>query len=245
MNKIYTAILIIALALFVSCDEKKAEDDITKAITKITDEAGDVVDKATPKPQGSGTLTNTGGKDAGGDTPPPLTKPVFSQASAHWDTPITFPKVAGYTYRLKEEKTGVTLSEATGNKMAVTATQSAQNVIIVATFRGSTIESNPIEFTRIQGNTLSFQTDVATRRGTTTIDKASKSGAVAGDTRDIKYSVSPTGEGVTIDSSSGEVTVSSSATEREYTITAELQQNEKYERSTATYKLLVSDDFAR
>ncbi len=271
MKKLYTTILIIAVTLFISCNEQKAEDDIKKAFTKITDKAVDVVDavdKVTPKPtnegakaqgsntptntegeadsnpQGSGAPTNTESKDAGGDTPPAptLTKPVLSSELAPWNTPITFPKVAEHTYTLKEAKTGVTLSETTGNRMQVTATQSAQNVIIVATFDGTTSESNPIEFTRIPGNTLSFPHEALAGRDTTTSHTAIKSGGVAGDTRNIKYTVSPTGEGVTIDSSSGRVEITSSATERDYTITAELQQNAKYERSTATSKLEVSNE---
>ncbi len=144
---------------------------------------------------------------------------------------------------MKEAKTGVVLSETEDNRMYVSATQSAQNVIIVATFDGRTSESKPIEFTRIPGNTLSFQGNIITERGTTTRVTATKSGGVAGDTRNIKYSVSPTGQGVTIDSSSGVVTITSTATERNYTITAELQQNAKYEQSTATGKLDVNDDY--
>ncbi len=152
MKKLYKIILlIIALALFISCDEKKAEDDIKKAFTKITDKAGDVVDavdKATPKPQGSGTLTNTKGEDAGGDTPPPppLTKPALSSYRVRTGQVATFTKVLGHTYELKEEKTGVALTEATGNRMQVTATQAASGVIIVATLDDNTEESDPIEF---------------------------------------------------------------------------------------------------
>ncbi len=54
MKKLYTTILIITLALFISCDEKKAKDDITKAIEKMGDkavDAMDAVDKVTPKPK--------------------------------------------------------------------------------------------------------------------------------------------------------------------------------------------------
>ncbi len=43
------------------------------------------------------------------------------------------------------------------------------------------------------------------------------------------------GQGVTVDRSSGEVIISSSATEGAYTITAELQEDEKYTRAIATY----------
>ncbi len=247
MKKLYTTILIIAVALFISCNEEKARDDITEVIEKIGDKA---VDKVTPKQQGGNTPTNieskdAGSEDAGGGTPAPtLTKPVLTDESAPWSEPILFPKVEGHTYTLKEAKTGVGITEYSSNTMQVTATQSAQNVIIVATLNGKTTESNPIKFTRIQGNALIYLNGVLVGRDTTTRHTPSKSGGVAGDTRNIKYSVSPTGEGVTIDSSSGEITVSSTATERVYTITAELQQNAKYERSTATSELEVNDELA-
>ena len=172
-----------------------------------------------------------------------LVKPVLTPSSAEWGTVITFPKLARYTYTLKEEKTGVTLSESTGNRMQLTATQSAEGVIVVATFNGRTSESEPLEFTRKQGNTVSFTTARAVitltgsrQRHTQT---ATPSKTVAGDTRNILYSITPTGLGVTIDSGSGEVTVSSSARQERYTVTAELEENEKYTRSRATYTLNV------
>ncbi len=231
MKKIYTTILCIAVALFISCNEQKAEDDITDVIKKIGDkavDAVDAVDKVTPKPPA-----------------PTLTKPVLSSESAAWGTVITFPKAARHTYALKEAKTGVTLSEATSNTMQVTATQSAQNVIIVATFEGKTSESNPIEFTRIPGNTLSYARTTRTVNPDTTggiSPFVTRSETVAGDTRNIQYSVSPTGQGVTIDSSSGDVSIDLDATERNYIITAELAEDEKYEQSTATYTLTISKE---
>ncbi len=246
MKKLYTAIMIISLALFFSCDEKKAKDEIKKALDKTVEET----DKATPKPKGSGTLTNTKGEEAGdegveepGKTPPPvLIKPVLSDKRAPWSEPILFPKVPGYTYGLKGKKTGVAITEYSSETMQVTATQSAQNVIIIATLDGKTTESNPIEFTRIQGNTLSF-TEVKkithNPSNAAVYLVASNSGTVAGDDRAIRYSISPTGEGVTIDNSSGEVTATSSATKREYTITAELPETEKYRRATASYTFVV------
>ncbi len=257
MKKLHVAIVCIFLVLFISCDEKKAEDDITKAITKITDKAGDVidaVDKTTPKPKGSGTLTNTEGEDAGGEEAesegveepedtPTLIKPVLNRENAPWSRRIVFAKIAQHTYKLKEEKTGVALTEYNRDIMQVTATQSAQNVIVVATFDGRTSESNPIEFTRVQGNTLSFaQAKRTVNPGTTAsyTQTATNSGTVAGDNRNIQYSVSPTGEGVIIDSSSGEITFKREADiAGDYTITAELQQNAKYTRATATYSLTV------
>ncbi len=169
-----------------------------------------------------------------------ITKPVFSQASAPWDTVITFPKVPGYSYALKEKKTGIALSEATSDTMQVTATQSAQNVIIVATLAGLSSESNPIEFTRIQGNTLSFARARLTQAPITTFtQKATKSGGVAGDTRTIRYSLNRTGWNVNINSNSGEVEIKWNADPSSFIITAELPQNAKYERSTATYTLVV------
>ncbi len=231
MKKLYTTILLIAVTLFISCDEKKAEDDIKKAIEKMGDKA---VDKVKPKPKGSGT-----------PPAPTLTKPALSDERAPWNEPILFPKTAKHTYTLKEEKTGVAITEYSSETMQVTATQSAQNVIIVATFDGSTTESNPIEFTRIPGNTLSYARTTRTVNPDTTggiSPFVTRSETVAGDTRNIQYSVSPTGQGVTIDSSSGDVSIDLDATERNYIITAELAEDEKYEQSTATYTLTISKE---
>ncbi len=250
MKKLYTAIMIILLALFISCDDKKAKDDITKAITEITDETENVADNTTPKPKGSGTPINTKGEEAEGeteseeteDTPPPaLTKPVFFPGeSVSWGVPITFPKVAGYTYELKEEKTGVTLSEGASNTMEVTATQSAQNVIIVARFDGKTTESNPIEFTRVPGNTLSYRYSRRCRtRGSGILQTINKSEAVGGDDRKIRYSISPIVNGIIIKAKTGAVEMGRYATYGSYTVTAELPQTVKYTRATATYTLVV------
>ncbi len=181
-----------------------------------------------------------------------ITKPVFNPAATVlWNTPpITFPKVAGYTYELKEEKTGVALSEGTSNTMEVTATQSAQNVIIIVTDNGLTEDSDPIEFARIPGNTLSFAQASRTQRWSTNIvtftQTATKSNTVAGDTRNIRYSVrcrdyTPKSQGVSLNSNTGQVTIrGASAIKGTCTITAELPQNEKYERSTATYTLTIN-----
>ncbi len=429
MKKLYKIILLITLALFISCDEKKAEDDIKKAFTKITDEAADVVDavdKITPKPKGSGTLTNTGGEEAGDeeaegetetetgdDTPPPaLTKPVlsatrvevrtavifpkvpgytyalklfsgdavpsdvtlsdvmsdttkkkvsstiaisgiivvatkdgksidsegieftlppptpsssitppalssyhvevgtavtFPKVAGHtyslepvisgvtlnvsdknmgritatqeaigviviaqtdegfvrskpinfieviqpditltvvpWDTPIEFPKVPRHTYKLKEAVNGVSLDVSDENTGRITATQSAQNVIIVATTEGLSVESYPIEFKRIPGNTLSFRySNQEKRRSSGILQAATKSGAVTGDDGDdrkIRYAVSPTSNGVTINANTGAIEIGRDATYGSYTVTAELPEDEKYTRATAIYTLVV------
>ncbi len=172
-----------------------------------------------------------------------IIKPVFSKELAPWDEAITFTKIAEHTYELKEEKTGVTLSEVASDTMQVTATQSAQNVIIVVTLDGDSIESNPIEFTRIPGNYLYFEQisrTVNPNINRSIIVSVTNNNAVAEDNRNIQYSVSPTGQGVTIDSSSGVVAITSSATERDYTITAELEQNAKYDKTTAVFTLTLS-----
>ncbi len=169
-----------------------------------------------------------------------LTKPVFSQASAPWETAITFPKTAKYTYALKETKTGVTLSEIKGNRMQVTATESAQNVIIVARLAGVSSESDPIEFTRKQGNTLSFTyPSMRAAQNTNIRQGASKSGEVAGDDREIRYDIKPGGNGVTIDANTRRIEVANDAAYGSYTVTASLEQNKKYTRSEAEYALDV------
>ncbi len=181
-----------------------------------------------------------------------IIKPAFSQPSAPWNAPpIIFPKVAGYTYELKQEKTGVTLSEANSETMQVTATQYAQNVIIVVTDNGLNEDSDPIEFTRIPGNTLSFAQARRTQKWTpstvTFTQTATKNRTVAGDTRDIRYSVrcrgkfTPTIDGVSVNENTGEVTIRGALTlAGTCTFTAELPQTAKYERSTATYTLVIN-----
>ncbi len=174
MKKIYTAIMLIAVTLFISCNEQKARDDITEAIEKIRDKAVDVVDavdKVTPKPQGSGTLTNTenedaGSEDAGGDTPPPptptLTKPVVSATSVRVGQAVTFSKVEGHTYTLKQAVSGVTLSDVAGDttKKQVSSTQAATDVVVVATLDGNTEESDPIDFLLYVATKVELQTEI-------------------------------------------------------------------------------------
>ncbi len=119
MKKLYTTILIIAVSLFISCDEQKAEDDIKKALDKT-------VDKTTPKPA--------------------ITKPVVSATRVRVGTAATFSKVKGYSYKLKKVINGVRLEVSDENTGQVSSTQAASGVVIVATFDGNTEESEPIEF---------------------------------------------------------------------------------------------------
>ncbi len=138
MKKIHTTILIIALALFISCDEKKAEDDIKKAITKITDKAVDVVDKAT------------------------LTKPVLSTQRARTGVPITFPKVPGYSYKLKQAVSGVTLSDVAGEptKKQVNSIKVVSGIIVVATKDSTSIDSDPIDFLLYVATKAALQAEI-------------------------------------------------------------------------------------
>ncbi len=296
MKKLYKIILLITLALFISCDENKAKDEIKKALDKT-------VDKATPKPavtkpvlsatrvrvgqvatfpkvlghtyelkeEKTGvTLTEASGNkmqitatqaasnviivatlDGSTEDSDPIefvlieiTKPVLSSYRATWDTVITFPKVLGHTYELKEEKTGVTLTGASGNKMQITATQAASNVIIVATLDGGTTESNPIEFTKQAGSTLKFvNIDVPVeygKSGNTHTQTATNDRAVAGDTGVVAYSISPTGVGASIDTASGKVDFTLRAVGNTFTITARKAQSAKYEAQRASYQLTVA-----
>ncbi len=170
------------MALFISCDEKKAKAELKKALNEAATET--VVE------------ANKGG------TKSTLTKPAFSDKSVPWDTDIIFRKTAGYTYALRKTVppritlSGVTAKEAknpaSNPAMKITATHAAQNVIVVASFGGEEVASEPIEFTRKQGNTLSFadtSRKTIKRKSTTITQTASKSGAVAGDNRNIRYSI--------------------------------------------------------
>ncbi len=150
---IYIAVLCIALALFISCDEKKAKDEIKKALDKKVD----VADKSTPKPtnagttpQGSGRPTNTESEEAGGDTPPPPSPKLFVVSSYRVQVgqAATFTKLPGYTYALKTPTINVILSDVEGDatKKQVSATEVVSGVVVVGTKDGNTIESEPIEF---------------------------------------------------------------------------------------------------
>ncbi len=174
-----------------------------------------------------------------------ITKPAVSKRSESWGTPITVRKVADHSYTLKQAITGVAFDESTGQ---VTATQAATGIVIVAKRAGYTgsVESDPIEFTRKQGNTLSFAQASLTKRQNnkvTVIQTATKSGGVAGDNRNIRYRISPTGYsasfGSSINSGSGAVTFKFQAPPRTYTVTAELPRTAKYERSTARYTIIL------
>ncbi len=148
------------MALFISCDDKKAKDEIKKAIDKVAKED----EKGTSKKgntQGStqtktktiqvvqGKVQITEGEEAGGDTPPPtLTKPVLSAQRIRKETPITFTKVTGHTYTLKNATSDVTISDVMGDvtKKQVSSTVVLSGIIVVATLDGNSIESDPIDF---------------------------------------------------------------------------------------------------
>ncbi len=69
---------------------------------------------------------------------------------------------------------------------------------------------------------------------------ATNSKTVTVDDRTVRYTITPTDTDVTIDSSSGEVTIDKeSDSAGEYTITAELPQDEKYTRATASYTFVI------
>ncbi len=150
MKKLYSAILIIALAIaLLGCDDKKAKDEIKKALDEVVTEE----DNADSK-QG-----NTQGKPvqvaeddtAGDDTPAPtLTKPVLSTYRLRAGQAATFPKVEGHTYTLKEAINGVTLNVSDENTGQVTSTVAATGVVIVATLDGTSEDSDPIEFVLIE-----------------------------------------------------------------------------------------------
>ncbi len=75
-----------------------------------------------------------------------ITKPAVRKRSEKWGTPITFLKVAGHTYALKKDVSGVSLDVSNKNTGEVRSTEVASGVIVVATKDGNTEESDPIEF---------------------------------------------------------------------------------------------------
>ncbi len=71
-----------------------------------------------------------------------LTKPVLSTQQARTGVPITFPKVPGYSYELKQAISGVSLDVSNENTGQVSSTQAVSGVIVVATLDGTSIDSN-------------------------------------------------------------------------------------------------------
>ncbi len=149
MKKIYTAILLIALTLFISCDENKAKDEIKKALDKTVDEADKPAKPTKPQntPQGSGAT---------------LTKPVLSAQRVRMGVPITFPKVKRYKYTLKKPANFLTLSDVEGDttKKQVSSTKVITGIIVVATKDGKTIESDPIDFLFYVANKAALQAEI-------------------------------------------------------------------------------------
>ncbi len=171
-----------------------------------------------------------------------IEKPAVSKRSERWGTPIKLTKVAQHSYELKQAISGVAFDKSTGQ---VTATKPATGIIIVAKrtgYEGST-ESDPIEFTRQAGSTLTFTNiDVPVeygKSGNTHTQTASNDRAVAGDTGVIAYSISPTGVGASIDTVSGKVDFTLGAVGKTFTITARKAESAKYEAQTASYQLRV------
>ncbi len=171
-----------------------------------------------------------------------IEKPAVSKRSERWGTAITITKVADHSYELKQAISGVAFDKSTGQ---VTATEPAARIIIVAKrtgYKGST-ESDPIEFTRQAGSTLTFANiDVPVeygKSGNTYTQTASNDRAVAGDTGVVSYSISPAGVGASIDTGSGKVGFTLAAIGKTFTITASKAESAKYEAQTASYQLRV------
>ncbi len=171
-----------------------------------------------------------------------IEKPAVRKRSERWGTPITLTKVADHSYELKQDITGVAFDESTGQ---VTATQPVTSIIIVAKRAGYTgsVESDPIEFTRQAGSTLTFANiDVPVqygKSGNTHIQAVTNDRVVAGDMGVVSYSISPTGAGASIDTASGKVDFTLGAVGNTFTITASKAQSAKYEAQRASYQLRV------
>ncbi len=174
MRKIIV-LLAIAFMFIASCDEKKAEETVNKVAKKIEiDKTTPKTTPATPADSSKQTKGDVKGKgDAGmggiaeedksgeGPEPPSTTiKPVLSSTRVGWETAVTFPKITGHSYALKDPTiSGVVLNLLDEGAGRVTATQPATNVIVVATKDGKSIDSEPIEFikaTRTPLNPLAF-----------------------------------------------------------------------------------------
>ncbi len=94
---------------------------------------------------------------------PTLTKPVLSAQRVRTGVLITFTKVPGYTYALKASVNGVTLDVSDKNTGQVRSTAVVSGVIVVATFDGKTIESDPIDFLLYVANKKALQDEIKKR----------------------------------------------------------------------------------
>ncbi len=134
MKKIYIAIVCIALTItLLGCDEKKAKDDITKALDNAI----------TAKP----------------------TKPVLSSYRVRVGEAATFTKATRHTYVLENATSNVTLSDVPGDttKKQVSSTVVESGIVVVATFDGDSIKSDPIEFFMVKvANKAALQTEITT-----------------------------------------------------------------------------------
>ncbi len=176
-----------------------------------------------------------------------IVKPTFRPSkSVSWGTDISFEKLEGYTYELKDNRGGVVILDTSSDPARISATESVSAVVIEVRRAGYSgkVESDPIEFTKKAGNGLSFVSSSEEKRVSTTsatfTQSATNDRAVTGDDRSVVYSISPTGQGATINPSSGEVTITPAASINGFTVTATLPANAKYTASnTATYTLNV------
>ena len=174
-----------------------------------------------------------------------IEKPAVRKRSERWGTPITFPKVAGHSYALKDPTiSGVALDVSNENTGQVTALQPVTGVVIVAErtgYAGST-DSDPIEFTKQAGDTLSFaDANENTMYGTggNEFRKAVQVVDVADDTETPQYHISPAGAGASVDPVSGKVDFTLRAIGTTFRITATKAESAKYEAQTAEYRLTV------
>ncbi len=172
-----------------------------------------------------------------------ITKPAVSKRSERWGNPITVRKVADHSYTLKQAITGVAFDKSIGQ---VTATQAAARIIIVAKRTGyaGSVESDPIEFIRQAGSTLSFANTnkniMYATGGNSYTQTATNDRSGSGDTRNIEYSISPTGASASVNTGSGKVTLTPGAIGTTFTITARKAESAKYEAQTASYRLTVA-----
>ncbi len=176
-----------------------------------------------------------------------IVKPTFRPSKSEpWGTDISFEKLEGYTYELKDDKGGAVSLDTSSDPARISATESVSAVVIEVRRSGYSgkVESDPIEFTKKAGNGLSFVSSSEEKRVSTAsatfTQSATNDRAVTGDDRSVVYSISPTGQGATINPSSGEVTITPAAAINGFTVTATLPANAKYTASnTATYTLNV------
>ncbi len=168
--------------------------------------------------------------------------PAFSQTSVPWGTDITFGRLEGHKYRLKDSKGGVVSLDTSSDPARISATESVSAIVIEVThteYEGKE-ESAEIAFTRQAGDRFKFESASHDFMFNTNENKYTHV-ITETDPEDtpVRYSINPSSSGARIDGSSGEVSIEAAAVGNTFTITATKAADDKYAEEREEYELRV------